>query len=53
MARWLAALKMAGRFGLIPELAFYFKKPLGKHPPLSFQDQIDSLRNLEKECDNQ
>jgi myo-inositol-1-phosphate synthase len=51
LARWMAALKMADRFGLIPELAFFFKKPLGKHPPLSFQDQIDSLRNLEKACD--
>ena len=51
LARWMAALKMADRFGLVPELAFFFKKPLGKHPPLSFQDQIDSLRNLEKACD--
>lgn len=51
LARWMAALKMAGRSGLIPELAFFFKKPLGKHPPLTFQDQIDSLRRLEKECD--
>ncbi|MBW1693130.1 MAG: inositol-3-phosphate synthase [Deltaproteobacteria bacterium] len=51
LARWMAALKMAGRSGLIPELAFYFKKPLGDNPPFSFQDQIDSLRNLEKECD--
>lgn len=50
LARWMAALKIANRFGLIPELAFFFKKPLGDNPPLSFQDQIDSLRKLEKEC---
>jgi myo-inositol-1-phosphate synthase len=53
LARWMAALKIAGRSGLIPELAFFFKKPLGKHPPISFQDQIDSLRNLGVECNNQ
>jgi len=51
LARWMAALKMAGRTGPIPELGFYFKKPLGENPPLSFQDQIQSLKKLEKECD--
>jgi myo-inositol-1-phosphate synthase len=51
LARWMAALKMAGRSGLIPELAFYFKKPLGQNPPLSFQSQMAGLRNLEMECD--
>jgi myo-inositol-1-phosphate synthase len=47
----MAALKMAGRTGPIPELGFYFKKPLGENPPLTFQDQIESLKKLEKECD--
>ena len=51
LARWMAALKMAGRSGMIPELAFYFKKPAGKNPPLSFQNQIFSLQALEMECD--
>jgi myo-inositol-1-phosphate synthase len=51
LARWMAALKMAGRAGPIPELGFYFKKPLGKNPPLSFQDQIFSLKKLEEKCD--
>jgi myo-inositol-1-phosphate synthase len=51
LARWMAALKMSGRTGPIPELGFYFKKPLGENPPLSFQDQIQSLKKLEKECD--
>ena len=51
LARWMAALIMAGRRGMIPELAFYFKKPAGENPPLSFQDQIFSLQALEKDCD--
>jgi myo-inositol-1-phosphate synthase len=50
LARWMAALKMAGRTGPVPELGFYFKKPLGENPPLSFQDQIQSLKKLEEEC---
>ncbi len=51
LARWMAVLKMTGRSGPIPELAFYFKKPLGENPPLSFQDQLYRLRTLENECD--
>ena len=51
LSRWMAVLKLTGRSGLIPELGFYFKKPLGKNPPLNFQDQIHRLRELEKECD--
>jgi len=51
LARWMAALKMAGRSGLISELGFYFKKPVGENPPLSFQDQIARLRTLENACD--
>ncbi|RZB35469.1 MAG: myo-inositol-1-phosphate synthase [Desulfobacteraceae bacterium Eth-SRB2] len=50
LSRWMAVLKSAGRSGLIPELGFYFKKPLGKNPPVNFQDQIHRLRELEKEC---
>jgi myo-inositol-1-phosphate synthase len=51
LSRWMAVLKLTGRSGLIPELGFYFKKPLGENPPLNFQDQVHSLRELEKECD--
>jgi myo-inositol-1-phosphate synthase len=50
LARWMAALKMAGKSGPIPELGFYFKKPVGENPPLTFQDQIQSLRKLEQAC---
>ncbi len=52
LSRWMAVLKLTGRSGLIPELGFYFKKPLGKNPPLNFQDQVHRLRKLEKECDS-
>lgn len=50
LARWMAALKMAGKSGPIPELGFYFKKPVGENPPLTFQDQVQSLRKLEQVC---
>jgi myo-inositol-1-phosphate synthase len=52
LARWMAALKMAGCSGSVPELGFYFKKPIGENPPLSFQDQVHRLQMLEKECDD-
>jgi myo-inositol-1-phosphate synthase len=51
LARWVAALQMAGRSGPIPELGFYFKKPVGDSPPLTFQDQVTSLAKLAKECE--
>ncbi len=52
LSRWMAVLKLTGRSGLIPELGFYFKKPLGKNAPLNFQDQVHSLGELKKECDS-
>lgn len=51
LARWMSVLKLVGRSGLIPELGFYFKKPLGENPPLNFQDQVLTLKALEMECD--
>ena len=50
LARWMVFLQMAGRSGLVPELGFYFKKPLGPNPPLSFQDQLAQLGQLELFC---
>jgi myo-inositol-1-phosphate synthase len=50
LARWMAILKLAGRRGPVPELAFYFKRTLGDHPPLTFEDQLATLRRLEVEC---
>ena len=46
LARWMAALQKAGRSGLIPELGFFFKKPLGPDPPLTFQDQLTRMKEL-------
>ncbi len=46
LARWMAALQLAGKGGLIPEMGFYFKKPLGESPALTFQDQIRRLEDL-------
>jgi myo-inositol-1-phosphate synthase len=51
LARWTAALQMAGRSGPIPELGFYFKKPVGNTPPLTFQEQVTSLAKLEQACE--
>ena len=51
MARWAAFLQLAGRSGLIPELGFYFKMPVGDSPPLTFQDQVTSLARLQQECE--
>jgi myo-inositol-1-phosphate synthase len=51
LARWMAALQIAGRSGPIAELAFYFKKAVGDSPPVTFQDQVICLWNLAKECE--
>ncbi len=50
LARWMAAIGLTGRSGLIPELGFYFKKPMGINPPLTFEQQIRALQKLENEC---
>ena len=50
LARWMAAIGLTGRNGLIPELGFYFKKPLGTNPPITFEQQIAALEKLEEEC---
>ena len=47
LARWMVAVQMEGRSGPIPELGFYYKKPVGDNPPLTFQDQIAKLQQLE------
>ena len=51
LARWAAALQMARYSGPIPQLGFYFKKPVGNAPPLTFQDQVACLAKLERECE--
>lgn len=50
LGRWMVALQMAARSGLIPELGFYYKQPVGHKPPQTFQAQVAKLRELELEC---
>jgi myo-inositol-1-phosphate synthase len=50
LARWVAALQRRGYGGPIPELAFFFKKPVGDKPPLTFQDQTAALAQLQEIC---
>ena len=50
LARWMVVLQGAGRSGPIPELAFYYKQPVGDDPPVTFQDQLSRLRELALEC---
>ncbi|CAB5088536.1 Inositol-1-phosphate synthase (EC [Olavius algarvensis associated proteobacterium Delta 3] len=50
LARWMAILQMLGRSGPIPELGFYFKKPIGENAPVTYPDQLAALSRLESEC---
>ena len=51
LARWMATLKLAGRSGLVPELGFFYKKPVGDSPPIAFQDQLQALSALGEACE--
>jgi len=46
LAYWMVLLKEAGRFGPVSELGFYFKKPEGENPPVTFEAQIAAIRAL-------
>ena len=48
LARWAAALHAAGISGAVPDLGFFFKKPVGPAPPQTFQDQLAALDRLEQ-----
>jgi myo-inositol-1-phosphate synthase len=52
LARWLTAIKMQGRSGPIPELAFYFKAGIDAPPPDTFEAQLACLDALEKSCND-
>jgi myo-inositol-1-phosphate synthase len=52
LARWMFMLQLAGRRGLVPELAFFFKHPLGPNASRTFQDQLAALDQLEAEIIN-
>jgi myo-inositol-1-phosphate synthase len=49
LARWMFMLQLAGHRGLVPELAFFFKHPLGENAARTFQDQLAALDQLESE----
>lgn len=51
LARWMAALKLAGFAGPVPELGFYFKKPVGENAPVTFQEQIAAIERLQQACE--
>lgn len=46
LALWMTALHGSGSSGLVPGLGFYFKKPLGHTPPMTFQEQVAGLQEL-------
>ena len=46
LARWAAALQAAGIGGAVAELGFFFKRPVGPNPPLTFQEQLAALEQL-------
>jgi len=50
LGRWMAAVQSAGIRGVVPELGFYFKKPVGPNPPVSFEEQLAALKILERRC---
>lgn len=50
LARWMVVLQKAGKSGLVPELGFFFKKPLGDNPSLTYEDQLADLQHLEESC---
>jgi len=50
LARWSAVLQLTGYSGPVPELGFFFKKPVGDSPPVSYDEQIRALKSLEQSC---
>lgn len=46
LARWMVVLQSQGRWGLVSELGFYFKRPLGEGPGVTFQEQMAHLEAL-------
>ena len=52
LARWAAALQIAGFAGPVPDLGFYFKKPVGDSAPLTFEDQLAALDSLESRIES-
>ncbi len=51
LSRWMLAVQGAGRKGLIGELGFFFKLPVGRDQSKTFQNQLARLEQLEQACD--
>jgi myo-inositol-1-phosphate synthase len=51
LARWIAMAGLCGRSGPVSELGFYFKCPIGRKAPQSFQAQLAALHRLGRECE--
>jgi myo-inositol-1-phosphate synthase len=51
LARWMATLKFAGYRGAVPELGFFFKKPVGDRPPQGWAEQLSAIKDLELACE--
>jgi myo-inositol-1-phosphate synthase len=50
LARWSVALMKCGVAGAVPDLGFYFKKPVGADPPVTFAQQLAALDRLAERC---
>ncbi len=50
LALWMIALQRTGFAGAVPDLAFFFKRPVGKNPPLRFEEQTAALEALRRNC---
>ena len=52
LARWAAALHATGFAGPVPDLGFFFKKPVGDSAPLTFEGQLAALEHLESRIES-
>jgi myo-inositol-1-phosphate synthase len=50
LARWCVALMQSGIAGPVPQLGFFFKKPVGDDPPITFAQQLATLDRLAERC---
>ena len=46
LAIWMVMAQKIGKSGLIPEMAFYYKRPVGENPPITFQEQVAKVEQL-------
>ena len=48
LAIWMVLIQKIGMSGVVPDLAFYYKKPVGEDIPVTFQEQVTRLGQLVK-----